>query len=63
MSEEEKQEKKNQSAKDVAEAMVENMKKNMEDPEFFKKRDKIIEEVTNNVLKAREERHKKLEEE
>ncbi|MBY9021533.1 MAG: hypothetical protein KGD67_10760 [Candidatus Lokiarchaeota archaeon] len=63
MSEEENQEKKNQSAKDVAEAMVENMKKNMEDPEFFKKRDKIIEEVTNNVLKAREERHKKLEEE
>ena len=63
MSEEEKQEKKNQSAKDVAEAMVENMKKNMEDPEFFKKRDKIIQEVTNNVLKAREERHKKLEEE
>jgi len=63
LSEEEKQEKKNQSAKDVAEAMVENMKKNMEDPEFFKKRDKIIQEVTNNVLKAREERHKKLEEE
>ena len=63
MSEKENQEKKNQSAKDIAEIMVENMKKNMEDPDFFNKREQISHEVTERVLKSREERRKKLEDE
>ncbi|MHA1472287.1 MAG: hypothetical protein ACTSQW_04225 [Promethearchaeota archaeon] len=63
MSEKENQEKKNQSATDIAEIMVENMKKNMEDPDFFNKREQISHEVTERVLKSREERGKKLEDE
>ena len=63
MSEKENQEKKNQSAKDIAEIMVENMKKNMEDPDFFNKREQIRHEVTERVLKSREERREKLEDE
>ena len=63
MSEEENQERKDQTAKDVAAAMVENIKKNMEDPDFFNKREKIMQEAADKVLKRREERHKKLKEE
>lgn len=63
MSEEENQERKDQTAKDVAAAMVENTKKNMEDPDFFNKREKIMQEAADKVLKRREERHKKLKEE
>ena len=40
--------------------MVENMKKNMKDPDFFDKREKILQEVTDKVLKKREERYKKI---
>ena len=60
MSEEEHQEKKDQRTKYVVAAMVENMKKNMKDPDFFDKREKILQEVTDKVLKKREERYKKL---
>ena len=63
MSEEEHQEKKDQRAKEVAAAMVENMKKNMEDPDFFDKREKTLQEVTDKVLNKREDRHKIFEEE
>jgi len=63
LSEEENQERKDQTAKDVAAAMVENIKKNMEDPDFFNKREKIMQEAADKVLKRREERHKKLKEE
>jgi hypothetical protein len=61
---EEKKEKENlkgQSAKDVAEAMVANMKANMEDPEFWDKRDRIIEEATEEVLEKRKLRHQQEE--
>ena len=63
MSEEEKQEKKDQTAKDVAEVMLENMIKNMDDPDFFNKREKIKQEATDEILKRREERRKRLKEE
>jgi len=44
----------------VAAIMVENMKKNMEDPEFLDKREKMLQEAAHKVIKRREERHKKL---
>ena len=56
MSQEDDQENKNQTAEDIARIMVENMKKNMEDPEFFEKKEKILREARNKVLKRREER-------
>jgi hypothetical protein len=59
---EEKEEIKNQTAKDVAAAMVENMKKNMEDPDFLDKKEKRLDEVTKEVLKRSEEKNKKHEE-
>ncbi|NVM46123.1 MAG: hypothetical protein HWN79_14500 [Candidatus Lokiarchaeota archaeon] len=63
MSEEDDQENKNQTAEDIARIMVENMKKNMEDPDFFNKREKILEDVTHKVLKRREEKLKKFKDE
>ena len=44
---------KGQTAEEVAEAMVANMKANMEDPEFWDKRDRLLEEVTKEVLEKR----------
>ena len=60
MSKEDGQENKNQTAEDIARIMVENMKKNMEDPDFFEKKEKILQEAKNKVLKRREERLKNL---
>ena len=60
MSEEDDQENKNQTAEDIARIMVENMKLNMEDPDFFEKKEKILQEAKNKVLKRREERLKNL---
>ena len=62
MSEEKNQEKKDQRAKEVAAAMIENMKKNMEDPDFFDRKEKLLQEARDEVLKKRDERHKKLKE-
>lgn len=45
---------KNQTAEDVAKSMVENMKKNMEDPNFLRDRERILQKVTDEVLKKRE---------
>ena len=60
MSKEDDQENKNQTAEDIARIMVENMKKNMEDSDFFEKKEKILQEAKNKVLKRREERLKNL---
>jgi len=60
LNEEDDQENKNQTAEDVARIMVENMKKNMEDPDFLNKKEEILADVTHKVLKRREERLKKL---
>jgi hypothetical protein len=63
LGDEESQEKKDKAAKEVAAAMVENMKKNIEDPDFLDKREKMLDDVADEVLKRREERRKKLIEE
>ena len=60
MIKEDDQENKNQTAEDIARIMVENMKLNMEDPDFFEKKEKILQEAKNKVLKRREERLKNL---
>jgi len=60
LSKEDDQENKNQTAEDIARIMVENMKLNMEDPDFFEKKEKILQEAKNKVLKRREERLKNL---
>ena len=63
MSEEkkEKEKSKGQTAKDVAEAMVANMKANMEDPEFWDKKERLSEEVMKKVLEERKLRHQQEE--
>lgn len=63
MSEEKKEREKSKghTAKDVAEAMVANMKANMADPEFWDKRDRISEEVMKKVLEKRKLRHQQEE--
>jgi len=43
--------------------MVENMKKNTEDPDFLDKKEKMLQEVTSKVIKRREERREKLKKE
>jgi len=60
MSEEkkEKEKAKGQTAKDVAEAMAANMKANMEDPEFWDRKERIYEEARKKVLEKRKLRHK-----
>lgn len=50
---EEKKEKKGQTAREVAEAMVANMKANMEDPDFLDRQDRYREEATKKVLEKR----------
>ena len=56
MSEEKKKKKKDQNAEEVAKIMVENMKANMADPDFWLKRERIRQEALNKVLKNRKER-------
>ena len=54
--EEDEQPKKDQTAEEIAEIMVENMKANMANPDFLKEQDLIREEVTRKMLKKRKER-------
>jgi hypothetical protein len=59
LNEEEDQEKKELTAKGIAAIMVENMKKNMEDPDFLYKKEMRLQEAADKVIKKREERRKK----
>lgn len=52
----EKAEKKNQTAEEIAKIMVENMKANMNDPDFFIKKERIRQEIAHRVIKERLER-------
>ncbi|MFX1396271.1 MAG: hypothetical protein ACFFAS_04420 [Promethearchaeota archaeon] len=52
-------EEKNQSAKDIAKIMVENMKANMKDPDFFNKKERRMQEARYKVLKERKNREEK----
>jgi hypothetical protein len=63
MSEEKKgkEKSKGQTAKEVAEAMVANMKANMEDPEFLDKRERLIDAAMKKVLEKRKLRHQQEE--
>jgi len=56
MSEEKKKKERDKSAEEVAKIMVENMKANMADPDFWLKRERIRQEALNKVLKKRKER-------
>jgi len=47
---------KNEKAKRVAEAMVANMKANMEDPDFLLKKERRMQEAAHKVIKKRKER-------
>ena len=51
--------KKNQSGKEIAEIMAENMRANMADPGFLTKQALIREKVRKQVIREREERRKK----
>ena len=51
--------KKDQTAKEIAEIMAENMRANMTDPEFLTKQALIRAKVRKQVIKDREERRKK----
>ncbi|MHA1673010.1 MAG: hypothetical protein ACTSYI_05230 [Promethearchaeota archaeon] len=60
---------KNASAKEVAEAMVANMQANMRDPNFLEERERLLDQVTKEVLvkrgirKEREKRKERAEKE
>ena len=59
MSEEKKEKKeKDQNAEEIAKIMVENMKANMADPDFWLKRERIRQKALDEVLKKRKEREK-----
>ena len=47
---------KNQTAEYVAKTMAENMKKNMEDPNFLADKERMFQKVRDEVLKKREKR-------
>ena len=53
--------KKEHTAEEIAKIMVENMKANMENPNFWKEKDDRQERATHEVIKKREERRKKKE--
>lgn len=57
--EQEKKSKTNQSAEEIAKIMVENMKANMGNPDFWLERERVRQKALNKVLKEREERIKK----
>ena len=59
MTNEKDEKKKDQSARDIAEIMVENMKANMADPDFWDKKERIHQEAVDEVLRNRKLREKK----
>ena len=56
MSEEKKKKEKDQNAEEVAKIMVENMKANMADPDFWLRRERNRQEAFQKVLERRKER-------
>ena len=65
MNDQEERKKEGQSAKEIAEIMVENMKANMENPNFLHEKELLLDEIRNEVLKKyklREEDQEKSEE-
>ncbi len=56
MSEEKGKKEKDQNAEDIAKIMVENMKANMADPDFWLKKERIRQKALKEVLKKRKER-------
>jgi hypothetical protein len=58
---EETEKKEGQSAKEIAEIMVENMKANMENPDFLHEKELRLDEARNEVIKERIEREKNQE--
>lgn len=56
MSEDKKKKEKDQNAEEIARIMVENMKANMADPDFWLKRERIRQKALEEVLKKRKER-------
>ncbi len=55
---ENKNKKKNQTAREIAEIMVENMKANMANPNFWAEKEERLQKVRDKVLKERKERQK-----
>ncbi|MCJ7650425.1 MAG: hypothetical protein MUP85_17590 [Candidatus Lokiarchaeota archaeon] len=54
---EEKKEKRIQTADEVAQAMVENMKANMNNPDFLDEQERYRQEALDEVFKKRKERN------
>ncbi|MBY9019163.1 MAG: hypothetical protein KGD66_10070 [Candidatus Lokiarchaeota archaeon] len=54
---EEKKEKRIQTADEVAQAMVENMKANMNNPDFLDEQERYRQQALDEVLKKRKERN------
>ncbi|MFW9902381.1 MAG: hypothetical protein ACFFDY_14025 [Candidatus Thorarchaeota archaeon] len=55
---ESKTEKKSQSAEEIAEIMVENMKANIANPNFWAEKEERLQKARDEVLKKRKEKHK-----
>ena len=56
MSEENKKKEKDQRAEEIARIMVENMRANMADPDFWLKKERIRQKAAEKVLKKRRKR-------
>ena len=55
---ESKTKKKEHTAEEVAKAMVENMRANMKNPNFWDEREERLQKAADEVLKKRKERHR-----
>jgi len=53
-----KKKKKDQTAREIAEIMVENMKANMANPNFWAEKEERLQKARDKVLKKRNERQK-----
>ncbi len=53
-----KKKKKEQTAEEIAQIMVENMKANMANPNFWAEKEESLRKARDKVLKERKERHK-----
>jgi hypothetical protein len=56
MSKKKEKKEKDETAEDIAKIMVENMKANIADPDFWLKRERIRQEAFKKVLESRKER-------
>ena len=61
MNDKDEKKKEEQSAKEIAEIMVENMKANMANPNFLNEKEIMLDEIRKDIIEKRNEREKNQE--